>query len=137
MKYGPTLLMGLKLVACSVVIAAGLVALIYLPRSPATAVIESPSEFITIVLAAVTVVLAALAIVLAVAGAIGYVQIKNGAEAEARKTAQDVATAVAEKVAGTIAARVAEAMVSQTAGQDEATGDAFAKAEGEQNGSNA
>jgi hypothetical protein len=91
-------------------------------------------EFITIILTAVTVVLAALAIVLALAGFVGYVQIKNGAELAARSAAE--AKAAEAKAAEVTAIKVAElvprlveAAVSQKLGRDKDAGDAFADAE--------
>lgn len=75
-------------------------------------------EFVTMVLTAAAVILAALAIVLALAGAVGYVQIKNAAEAAAVKRAEEILAKVP---------RVVEATRLQT-GQEPDTGDEFMKA---------
>lgn len=127
MKFWDCVLWALRLLALASVIAAGIIAALYIPSwspsppaNPEAAFTRA--EFITIILTAVTVILAALAIVLALAGVVGYVQIKSAAEAEARKAAE----ARAEEVA----ARVAEQMAIKVSGRDAEAGNEFARAAG-------
>jgi hypothetical protein len=149
----------IKMVSFAAMAAASFMALVYLPElrilariaaglSPAGEGIEArsipdtpnlggtPAEFITIILTAVTVVLAALAIVLALAALVGYVQIKNAAEAAATATAREISARVAEDVATPVATRVAEAAVAALEGGNSKDGDAIAGAQ-DQGGRNA
>lgn len=137
--------------------AGGVLALVYLPElrilarltasggaapAPAAAVpaaaaapalAGTPAEFVTIILTAVTVVLAALAIILALAAVVGYVQIKNAAEAAAEAAATVAAKETAAKVAAEtaipVATRVAEAAVATLRGSTGDAGDAIAAAQ--------
>ena len=124
---------GLVVITAAIVVGAGLF-IFFLrmkgPTAPDAYHAYSQVEFVTIILTAVTVVLTALAIVLALAGAIGYVTIKDaatrGAEAEGRR----VAAEVAKEVASEVAARTAEEITTQTSGRDVQAGEQFARAQG-------
>ncbi len=120
-------------------ITVAVLAVVYLPELnkpaiPEAAIGFSRAEFITIILSAVTVVLTALTLVLAVAGAIGYVTIRDAARDRAGEVAGGVAARVATEIATGIAARTAETMANQVAGRDEEAGDDIAKAAGEDDG---
>jgi hypothetical protein len=99
--------------AASAVVAAVVLAFIYLPRllpHPPTPQADAFNrvDTITVVLTAVTVILAALAIVVTLVGVIGYLQIKKGAE----KVAIVAAERVARDTAGPVATREAERLIA-------------------------
>jgi hypothetical protein len=107
-------------------------AVVYLPRigqpvGEAAHEAFSQAEFVTIILTAVTVILAALTIVLALAGAVGYVTIRDAARGAAEAAARERAEEVARSVAG----RVAESVATQVSGRSQDAGDQIARAAGD------
>lgn len=134
--------LALRYLTRAVLLCAGLVALYwFLLRHPATqppGPALSQVDQITIVLGALTAVLTALAIVLAVAGAVGYVTIKDAATAAAESKAEQVARSVAAEVARTVASdvapRVAETAATISSGRSEAAGNRIAEAAGNEDG---
>ena len=129
------------LLGCCFFLVAAVALFIYLPRLGAPAAPDareafSRAEFVTIILAAVTVVLAALTIVLAVAGAVGYVTIRDAATAAAERAAAEIATKKATEIATerseTVATRVAEQTASSVAGRNQKAGDQIAQAAGDE-----
>ncbi len=84
----------LVFIALAVVIIAGFEAIVYIPFYGASKAgfTANPTDFITIILAAVAVILTVLAIILAVAGVVGYAQIKEVTVKTAKSAAEKTAT---------------------------------------------
>lgn len=128
--------------ACLLTIA--IFCIIYLPwlaiPNGSTQATANPSEFISIILTAISVILTALTIILAIAGAVGYVTIREAAKESSRVTAATVSSEVARDIMmaemeeiKSIASRAAEQVARQVSGQGQNTGDDISLASGGDN----